>query len=544
MSMDQPLKMLVVDDSDDDRELCRRALGRAFGDRLRLVEATDGEGGLAAIETAGQDCVLLDYSLPGRNGIEVLKRIRSMQPHLPVILLTGQGNEAIAAQSIKDGAQDYIVKADITPDLLSRTIRAAIENSAHKKRHEEQNLMLAESYRNLNRLTKDVAQARDRAQQADRAKSRFLAGMSHELRTPLNGILGYAHMLRLEGGLNATQVGRVDAMLGAGNHLLGLIASVLDMSEIEAEHVTIHATEVDLTEIATECLEVVGAAAETKGLPLRLVAEPGAPPRLATDATRLRQVLLNLLGNAVKFTQRGSVELRLQPGADGSGVRIEVADTGPGIPPELRARLFQDFVRQDDRETAAIEGSGLGLALAARLAALLGGRIGQDDNFGGGSVFWLELPLAIAGVAPPIPAGAAAVPPAPPAPTRRLRVLVADDIDMNREIVRSFLKDIYDVTCVGGGAEAIAAAAGADYDVILMDVRMPEVDGLEATRRIRAFAGPRGQVNIVGLTAQVFADEVAACRKAGMDAHLAKPFSPDMLRQAVVRAAIARHADA
>ena len=402
-------------------------------------------------------------------------------------------------------------------------------------------LMLAETNANLDRLSKDLAIARDRAEQAGRAKSSFLAGMSHELRTPLNGILGYAQMLRLEGGLNATQSARVDAMLGAGSHLLRMISSVLDMSEIEAEHVTIHVAEVDLSEIAAECLDVVGAAAETKGLPLSLVTMRGAPLRIMTDATRLRQVLLNLLGNALKFTESGSVELRLQGVTGGTGVRIEVADTGPGIPPELRARLFQDFARHDSRETAAIEGSGLGLALAARLAKLLGGRIGQDNNPGGGSLFWLELPLAIAGVAE---STAAAVASEMPGPTRRLRVLVADDVEMNREIVKGFLQGSHDVTCVVGGAEAVAAAANAEYDVILMDVRMPEVDGLEATRRIRGLVGARGQVPIVGLTAQAFAEQVAACRKAGMDAHVPKPFSPEMLLQAVINAAATLHVPA
>ena len=532
------LKVLVIDDSDDDRELCRRVLKLAFGNRLSLLEENNGESGLATIEKVKQDCVLLDYSLPGRSGIEVLKRIRSMHPHLPIVLLTGHGSEAIAAQSIKEGAQDYITKAEITPDVLSRTIRAAIENSAQKRRLDEQNIMLAETNASLERLSKDLVRARDRAEQADRAKSRFLAGMSHELRTPLNGILGYAQMLRLEGGLNAAQSARVDAMLGAGNHLLRMIASVLDMSEIEAEHVTIHVTEVDLSEIAAECLDVFGAAAETKGLPLSLATVRGTPLRITTDATRLRQVLLNLLGNAVKFTQRGKVELHLQALAGGTGVRIEITDTGPGIPPELRARLFQDFARRDSRETAAIEGSGLGLALASRLAKLLGGRIGQDDNPGGGSLFWLELPLTIAGLASP---RAAAVAAAMPDPTRRLRVLVADDVEMNRDIVQGFLKGIHDVTCVAGGAEVVAAAAIAEYDVILMDVRMPEVDGLEATRRIRGLVGARGQVPIVGLTAQAFAEQVAACRKAGMDAHLPKPFSPDMLREAVIRAAATQH---
>jgi CheY-like chemotaxis protein len=403
---------------------------------------------------------------------------------------------------------------------------------------QEINAELERRAEELARLTRALSAERDKAEQASLAKSRFLAGMSHELRTPLNGILGYAHILQREGGLSAVQAARVDAMLAAGNHLLGTINSVLTLSEIEAEHVDLHVCDVDLGNIAAECCDMVRAVAEAKHLSLGHAAAPGIAHRVTTDPKRLRQILLNLLGNAVKFTGNGGISVRVAPAADG-GLRVEVADTGPGIPAELRGRLFNDFQRLDSLAGAAIEGSGLGLALSAKLTALIGGRIGHNDNPGGGSVFWLELPLALPRVRPQ---ALPAEPDAPPTEKRLpLRILITDDVPMNCEIARCFLAGAgHQVTCVESGAAAIAAASGQDFDVILMDVRMPEMDGMEATRRIRCLGGARASVPIIGVTAQAFAEQVADCRKSGMDAHLSKPFTPDELLSAVSRAASQR----
>jgi PAS domain S-box-containing protein len=392
----------------------------------------------------------------------------------------------------------------------------------------------------LEQMTRHLAAARDIADRSNWAKSHFLAGMSRELRAPLNEILGHAQSLRSDDELTATQSGQVDAMLVAGRHLLQMITCVFDLSEIESEDMTLQAVELDVRAVVVECLDLIRPAADAKRLALGLAVAPGARQQLVTDPTRLRQVLLNLLGNAVKFTSHGTVDVCLRPTTDNAALRIEVADTGPGIPAEECDRLFRDFERLDAEATQGVEGAGLGLALSARLATLLGGRLGHDDNPKGGSVFWLELPLDTALASPPAEPPAADAPaPAPPV----LHVLVVDDVAMNRDIAGSFLRAAgHKVTCVEGGAEAIAAVGTIDFDVVLMDVRMPEMDGLEATRRIRALDGERGRVPIVALTAQAFTEQVAECRKAGMDSHLPKPFGPDTLLTAVLRAAAARPA--
>ena len=332
----------------------------------------------------------------------------------------------------------------------------------------------------------------------------------------------------------------MEAMLAAGAHLLDMINRVLDLSEIESDRFEVKPAHVDMRATAMACLDIVRPTAVIKGLALTLHVDDDTPRDIITDATRLRQVLLNLLGNAVKFTKAGSVEMRLSAGQDAGGLRAEVADTGPGIPAAERQFLFEEFERLQAAVSGAVEGSGLGLALSMRLAKILGGTIGHEDNPQGGSIFWLELPSMT-------PASVAAAPAEPAAAMqakaalvqRKLRVLVVDDIKMNLEIAGAFLTGAgHDVSFADGGAVAVAAAAATLYDVIVMDVRMPEMDGLEATRHIRAMPAPNGLVPIVAMTAQAFADQVVECHLAGMNGHVTKPFAPEVLCSAVLQAAL------
>jgi signal transduction histidine kinase/DNA-binding response OmpR family regulator len=394
----------------------------------------------------------------------------------------------------------------------------------------------------------EAALERAAAERNNQAKSRFLAAISNELRTPLNGILGYAQLLEIDGGLDQVQAQRVGAMLSAGSHLLEMIGHVLSISEIEADSIDKRLSALNLADIAANCMAQIRPMADAKGLALRLSTAPDAPGRVMIDAPRLRQILLNLLANAVKYTDRGSVELRLA-GSGAGALRVEVADTGCGIPAAKRHLLFRDVERPGADESPA-EGSGLGLAISARLARLMGGRLGYKDNPGGGSIFWLELPNVVV-----VPDALASDTHAPdlfteddPTPATkmqgldiqrlpRLRILVVDDVAMNLDIAAGFLQAAgHDVVCCSSGAEAVRLASTDHFDLLLMDLCMPELDGLESTRRIRALPGARGRIPIVALTAQAFAEQIEECRIVGMNWHLAKPFTQTTLLDVIARA--------
>ncbi|MGG5808729.1 response regulator [Falsiroseomonas sp. CW058] len=390
----------------------------------------------------------------------------------------------------------------------------------------------------LKRAMEELASARDAARAAGEAKSQFLARMSHELRTPLNGVLGFAQVLLRDPTLTPEQRDQVITLHDAGRHLLELVNSLLDLSKIEAGKLDLHLRDVAVRPLLDACAGLLGPEVDRKGIALVLDIAPGTPAAVEADATRVRQMLLNLLSNAVKFTPPGGrVDFRVSPlGRGRTGLRIEVQDTGPGVPAEKRHLLFEDF-SQLFPVAGEGAGTGLGLAISARLAAAMGGRIGCAPETRQGALFWVELPLKEvplpAAVAPPPPAEAPAE-----APGRSLRVLVADDVAANRMVARAMLVAAgHRVDSAADGAEALDAVRRETYDVVLMDVQMPVMDGLDATRRIRELGGRNGRVPILAVTASALPEQVAACQAAGMDGHLPKPIDRESLLSAVARLA-------
>lgn len=383
----------------------------------------------------------------------------------------------------------------------------------------------------------DIAAARDAARTATEAKSRFLAHMSHELRTPLNGVLGLAQALAADPLLPSAQRERARALEAAGRHLVAVANDVLDLAKIEAGRFELRPARVALPELFRECAEWLGTAAADKRLTLHVAVSPLVPAAVVADGTRLRQLVLNFLSNAVKFTPSGGrVELRATVAADAPAgrvtVRIEVSDDGPGVPEAFRTEVFGDFVQLGERP----DSTGLGLAIAAHIASRMEGRIGCAANpaapEGRGALFWAELPLEPA-VAPAEERPSAATVPALDRPRRPLRVLVADDVPANLAVMRALLESAgHSVSCVSGGEDAVAAVAAEPeppFDAVLMDVMMPGLDGREATKCIRALAGAAGRVPVLAVTAGAFPEDIAACRAAGMDGHLAKPIDRAML---------------
>jgi PAS domain S-box-containing protein len=411
--------------------------------------------------------------------------------------------------------------------ILSRDVTARhLLDIAQTERARE----LEHSNTQLATLAEQRARAVQAAEHAIAAKTRFLATMSHEVRTPLNSILGYAELLALEGNLDPVQAGRLAAMHGAGTHLRDVVNQVLDYSRADAAGVQSVPVRIDLPTLIELCRAQVEPAAAAKGLRFVCDVAPGTPPTIFADGTHLRQILINLLQNAVKYTRHGEIALRVS--GDTDRLRCTITDTGVGIPADRRDRLFHEYERLD-ADRAGIEGTGLGLIIAARLVKGMGGRIGYDDNPAGGAIFWLEVPIGTpVPEAPHIPRGDVTAP-------RSLRVLVVDDSAANRDVAASFLRGVGHITTeASGGEEAVCLADAQNFDVVLMDMRMPHMDGLEATRRIRALPGLRGRVPIIAVTAQVLDDQQATWSAAGIDEYLAKPYQRTELLNAVALAAL------
>jgi PAS domain S-box-containing protein len=377
------------------------------------------------------------------------------------------------------------------------------------------------------RIEAEREAARKAAEAASRAKSDFLAMVSHEVRTPMNGIIGLSGLL-LDTSLDDVQRRYAQGIDNSANHLLGLVNEILDFSRIEAGRIDIKAEPFEMRALVESAAETTRALVRDRAIEVVATVAEEVPHRLIGDAGRLQQVLQNLLGNSAKFTSEGRIALRILSrgeGPNGHGLRIEVEDTGIGIPAERRSRLFEPFEQGDASINVRFGGTGLGLAITRRLIELMGGTIGVESMVGVGSTFAIDLVLPAdvgrdfcADEAPPVAIAADLSTVAP------LRVLVAEDAPINQLVVRAMLEKAgHVVRVVGDGAEAVEAARGGSFDIAILDLQMPVMSGWEALAGIRALPGPVARMPIIALTAQATAADVAATLAAGFDRHVSKP---------------------
>jgi two-component system cell cycle sensor histidine kinase PleC len=444
---------------------------------------------------------------------------------------------------IRDEQRQVTGLVAIARDVTARRMAEEELRQAHdmlERRVAERTADLTEAYErvesqalDLAATSKELAAARQAAEAASEAKSQFLAIMSHELRTPLTGLIGFSELL-LRDDIDPTEFRHFLALQrDAAQTLHGLVSDILDFSKIEASRLELEIAPFPLRPIFSGCEALVAHTAHSKGLGLRVVCDDAVPAWVLGDQTRIRQIVLNLLSNAVKFTQSGEVVLRaaMVAGPDGAAcLRVEVADTGIGIPADRLGHLFKPFSQVDSSTSRRFGGTGLGLAICKQLIDLMAGRIGVETEPDRGSTFWFEVALPRSDP----PAEVAERQDAGSVFRRSHRVLIAEDNVMLQILLSTVLgKAGHEVEVVGNGAEAVEAVRTGDFDIVLMDSQMPVKDGIEATREIRAAETGARRLPIIALTANATDQGIQQCFDAGMNMFLPKPVDMDRLLGAI-----------
>ena len=522
MQTPHKINVLLVDDRPENLQALEGVLAAP---ELNLVTALSGEEALKRLLKQEFALILLDVRMPGIDGFQTAELIQQREKtrDIPIIFITAE------YKSIEDvirgydlHAVDYILKP-FNRVILKAKVSVLIELYKKRKQVEQHAELLLEALRN-------AEDANLRLQEANTAKSRFLSSMSHELRTPLNGILGFTDLLRGQffGPLNEKQLKYVTQIDDSGKHLLSLISDLLDMAKIDAG-----AMELELTKLAlSECIEAVTAIMDMqfrkKSIALKLYIEPELPV-LTADLRKCKQIMFNLLSNAVKFTpEDGRIEIRVSR-LQSEFLRVEVSDTGVGIKPEELGKIFSEFHQADHVRDEQLGGTGLGLALTARLVELHGGEIGVESTVGAGSVFWFTLPFNTPQPEETQEPATETVPETP----RRHRILVAEDNDVNLKMLLDMLSiHGHEVIVARNGREAVELAQQRKPDVILMDMRMPVMTGLEATRQLRSLP-EFADLPIIALTASTGTEAEERQLAIGCTAHLAKPIQSKELFEAL-----------
>lgn len=524
----------------------RQHMARLFAfDAMDIVLVDESSGGFAFADSPSQHPVAalkqeLDRRVDDGHFAWALRQTR------PLVLpaLAGKGTLLLCALATRNRVRGmfaglYVAGAASLSEtklnlllLILSAVANVLESTALYRLIKQQNIELEER---VALRTRELEAARHEADTANQAKGAFLANMSHEIRTPLTAIIGYAELLASGAVPAAQRDSAINTIAGAGRHLLELVSAVLDMSKMESGQLLIESIALDLPQLIADVAGIVEPQITAKALHFELDCAEPLPARIVSDPLRLRQILLNLLGNATKFTDSGSVGLQVRISDGGEMLVFAVSDSGIGISGEQAQALFQPFAQADASVSRRFGGTGLGLYLSRQFAERLGGSLELDTRYRGGSLFRLKIPLRLA-----LPDDESAVCETQAAPeTLRGNVLLADDTAQLRELVALYIRAIAPqvrVVSVDNGARAVEQALINEFDLIVMDLQMPEMDGLSAAQLLRA-AGYRGPM--IALTANALSEDRDRCLAAGFDAFVSKPIDAKVLNQAL-RTCLAR----
>ena len=514
-----------------------------------------GEPAIAAVtagRAAGRPFALafIDVRMPpGIDGVETARRLREIDPDLQIVLCTAYSDYSLGdiARRFPESDGLLILKKPFDPVEVQQLARSLCRKwrlaAAHRALLAELEARVAARTAELHQAKSELEIALRAAQAASRAKSEFLANMSHEIRTPLNAVLGMAELLQST-PLNTSQREFTDTIRTSGDALLSIINEILDFSKIEQGRIELEHAPFDLRRCLAEAIEIAGPPAAERDLRLVQHVSPDLPRLVLGDVFRMRQILVNLVSNAVKFTERGEVVVtaaRLPAGDGADRLRLSVRDTGIGIPPERHDRLFQAFSQIDASTTRKYGGTGLGLAITHRLVTLLGGSIRVESDGGTGSEFIVDLPLHTSADLD----AADFEPDAPVSPEtldsgfadrHPLRILLVEDNPVNQRVAQLLLLKLgYTPAFAVNGAEALEAVAREPFDALLLDVQMPVMDGLECARRLRADYPDATRPWIIAMTANALEGDREICLAAGMDDYTSKPMRVPVIAEALRR---------